>query len=116
MSPVVYVMNDTTFTPGVVGGATGEGDLDVQLAQGLGNGVVANCTVSLAYFSSVYPLDIWWYQALNMDVFFDAVDSSYCKVTSVGPCGSTPLASVISVSWGWYETVGDAAQIRVCNE
>lgn len=36
ISPKVYVMNDTVFTPGVVGGPTGEGDLDVQLAQGLG--------------------------------------------------------------------------------
>lgn len=99
ISPHVYVMNDTVFTPGVVGGPTGEGDLDVQLAQGI-----------------VYPLDIWWYQANNMDVFFDAVDSSYCSVTSAGPCGSTPLASVISISWGWYESIGDASQIRVCNE
>lgn len=36
ISPHVYVMNDTVFTPGVVGGPTGEGDLDVQLAQGIG--------------------------------------------------------------------------------
>ncbi len=36
MQPTIYVMNDTAFVPGVVGGATSEGDLDVQLAQGLG--------------------------------------------------------------------------------
>jgi hypothetical protein len=36
MQPSIYVMNDTVFIPGVVGGATSEGDLDVQLAQGLG--------------------------------------------------------------------------------
>jgi tripeptidyl-peptidase-1 len=61
-------------------------------------------------------LDIWWYQTLNTDIFFDAVDSTYCATIKEGPCGGTPLASVISVSWGWYELPGDLAQARVCNE
>ena len=45
------------------------------------------------------------------------MDASYCSVDAASTnCGTTPLASVISTSWGGGENPGDAAQIRQCNE
>jgi hypothetical protein len=51
-----------------------------------------------------------------MDIFMDAVDSSYCSQFPASHCGDMPLANVISISWGWLEIKDDKQQIRQCNE
>lgn len=101
LAPIPLVMTDAIFALAAVSSlsTTLEGELDLQISQGL-----------------VYPLDVWWYQVGDLEVFFDAIDASYCSIHAAGPCGTTPLAKVISVSWGWYESPGDTTYIRKCNE
>ncbi|KAE9370890.1 subtilisin-like protein [Stipitochalara longipes BDJ] len=97
----IYAMSDTTFnTTGETSeDKTGEGNLDVMLTYGL-----------------VYPQPIIYYQIGEFDLWFDAVDKTDCDKSDGYQCGGTPLAQVISTSWGWSEDVGDASNIRLCNE
>jgi tripeptidyl-peptidase-1 len=97
----LFVMSDTTFnTTGETSeDKTGEGNLDVMLTYGL-----------------VYPQPIIYYQIGDFDLWFDAVDKTNCNKSDGFTCGGTPLAQVISTSWGWAEDVGDASNIRLCNE
>ncbi|KAF8846530.1 hypothetical protein BDZ45DRAFT_755995 [Acephala macrosclerotiorum] len=99
--PTVYVMSDANMYQGSPNfDDDGEGNLDVQVAQGL-----------------VYPAHTMYYQLNDDDVFLDAVDASYCSVEKAGSnCGTVPLADVISVSWGGEETPGNAYQTSTCNE
>ncbi len=102
----IYVMPDTVFLGnGSQGADFAEGNLDVQIAAGL-----------------TYPQSLTYYQVGSDDLFMDAVDASYCPTTSsneTNECGSTPLTSVISVSWGGDES-SDPSDIiveqRQCNE
>jgi tripeptidyl-peptidase I len=97
----IYVMSDTIFnkTLETSESKTGEGNLDVMLTYGL-----------------VYPQPIIYYQIGDFDLWFDAVDNADCSKSNGFKCGGTPLAQVISTSWGWAEDVGDASNIRLCNE
>ncbi|CZR69474.1 uncharacterized protein PAC_19374 [Phialocephala subalpina] len=99
--PTVYVMSDANMYQGSPNfDDYGEGNLDVQVAQGL-----------------VYPAHTMYYQLNDDDVFLDAVDASYCSVGKAGSnCGTIPIADVIGVSWGGEETPGNAYQTRTCNE
>ena len=92
----------------------GEGNLDVQVAQGLGKWPQSGSSLLT---NKVYPAHTIYYQLNDDDVFLDAVDSSYCSVIKAGPnCGTVPLADVISVSWGSQESPGNAYETRTCNE
>jgi tripeptidyl-peptidase-1 len=97
----IYTMSDTVFntTNESSKDKTGEGNLDVMLTYGL-----------------VYPQPIIYYQIGDFDLWFDAVDKTDCVKSDNYKCGGTPLAQVISTSWGWAEDVGDASNIRQCNE
>ncbi|KAN0106002.1 subtilisin-like protein [Hyaloscypha variabilis] len=97
----IFVMSDTTFnTTGETSeDKTGEGNLDVMLTYGL-----------------VYPQPIMYYQIGDFDLWFDAVDKTDCNKPDGFTCGGTALAQVISTSWGWAEDVGDASNVRLCNE
>jgi hypothetical protein len=66
---------------------------------------------------TVYPQTLSYYQINSFDVFLDAVDASYCSIDAASPdCGTVPLASVISLSYVFYEIKGDPGQTRQCNE
>jgi hypothetical protein len=97
----IYTMSDTVFniTNESSPDKTNEGNLDVMLTYGL-----------------VYPQPIIYYQIGDWDLWFDAVDKPDCVKSDGFKCGGTPLAQVISTSWGWAEDVGDASNIRQCNE
>jgi tripeptidyl-peptidase I len=97
----IYVMSDTIFNKALETSEskTGEGNLDVMLTYGL-----------------VYPQPIIYYQIGDFDLWFDAVDNADCSKSNDFKCGGTPLAQVISTSWGWAEDVGDASNTRLCNE
>jgi hypothetical protein len=54
LEPKVYAMSDSVFTPGSADGPVGEGDLDLQIAQGLGKNFLKACfTIDLIYWFSI---------------------------------------------------------------
>jgi tripeptidyl-peptidase-1 len=92
-------MSDTIFnkTLETSESKTSEGNLDVMLTYGL-----------------VYPQPIIYYQIGDFDLWFDVVNKIDYAKSDGFKCGGTPLAQVISTSWGWAEDVSDASNIRLC--